>query len=134
MGIGLLGIWLAGSAFAVDPSARTVRQTRSLAPPVRLYSTAMGDADWLAGGNILATYAYIFYQDGVRLSDLGRGVPALRLVEHDAATDDVVWDLEVWADAEALLPNWQTYRSTRFDTFVVPTDDAPAGTSSRRIR
>ena len=126
--------WSRVVEYAVDPAARTVRQTRSLAPPVRLYSTAMGDADWLPGGNILATYAYIFYQDGVRLSDLGRGVPALRLVEHDAATDDVVWDLEVWADAEALLPNWQTYRSTRFDTFVVPTDDAPAGTSSRRIR
>jgi hypothetical protein len=106
--------------YTIDADAMTIAEKWSfdLVPPV--FSSAMGDADHLENGNVLATYAYIFFEDHVSNVTLGRTAPSIRVVEIDPATNEVVWDLDVWAPAPPGVP-WQSYRSTRFPGF----DDPP---------
>jgi hypothetical protein len=112
--------------YSVDRAARTVRQDWSfeLDPPV--FSGAMGDADELPDGRVLATYAYVLYEGGVPNHDLGRQTPSVRVVEFDPATSEVTWDLDLWAGLRdpRLESGWWAFRAERFAGF----DQAVAAT------
>ncbi|MEQ1506848.1 MAG: aryl-sulfate sulfotransferase [Myxococcota bacterium] len=103
--------------YAVDTAARTVSEVWSftLDPPV--YSSAMGDADELPNGHVLASFAYVQYEDHQPMAAFGRGSPSARVVEFDPATGQVVWDLDVFALAGEEADSWQVVRAARFAGF-----------------
>jgi arylsulfate sulfotransferase len=107
--------------YEVDEAAHTARQDWQfvLDPPV--FSQSMGDADWLPNGHVLATYAYVMWDDHVENADLGVGKTSVRVVEFDPSTGHVVWDLAAWAPVDDAHANWQTYRAERFTGFDVST-------------
>ncbi|MBA2319585.1 MAG: aryl-sulfate sulfotransferase [Deltaproteobacteria bacterium] len=110
--------WSRVASYHLDLEARTIERTWYFDVDPPLYSEAMGDADWLPNGNVLATYAFVSYEDHVRNSDVGRLVPSIRVVEIDPATNEVVWDLDLWADEDA-EGGWQSFRSTRVPSFDI---------------
>ncbi|MFT4625156.1 MAG: arylsulfate sulfotransferase [Myxococcota bacterium] len=108
--------------FAVDEAAGTVRQTWawSATPAGELFSTALGDADRLPGGTVLASFAFLFVEDGIPNPERGRGNRSVRLFEVDPATDAVLWDLAVWDTAEHAPLGWQLDRAARIGALYPP--------------
>lgn len=99
--------------YTVDESAGTVAETFSFAPEPRVFSDKMGDADWLPNGNLLGTWAYVLYEGGVSMAELGRGAPSSRVIEVQR-DGTVVFDLDLWGDADdPETPAWHTYRAER---------------------
>lgn len=108
--------------YRVDPEAGTVAQVWEYVPEPRLFSTAMGDADLLPGGTVLATFAYVQLVGGVWSPTLpGRGATGFELHEVDPATGRLVWGVAGWQEG---VP-WRTYRAQRFASFGPGGVEAP---------
>jgi len=99
--------------YTVDEVARTVTQDWELRLDPKVFSRAMGDADWLSNGNALGDFAYIEWQDGELNEELGIGNNLVRLVEFDPETSTVVWDIEFWDPVTETANAWQAYRVQR---------------------
>jgi arylsulfate sulfotransferase len=94
--------------YAIDEAAGTVRQTWEHVPDPPLFSSAMGDADWLPNGNVLADYGFVQWIDHVATEDLGLGPHLVRLIEVVPATGEVVWEVQL-----AGPEGWHAYRAER---------------------
>ncbi len=100
--------------YTIDETSRTVHQNWDFRLIPGVFSFAMGDADWLPNGNVLADFAYVEWEGGEPMETLGRGHNSFRVVEFDPATGAVIWDLDVWGDLATEDPNaWQAYRTQR---------------------
>lgn len=103
--------------YRVDDAARTVSEEWTFEPDPYVYSQAMGDADLLPGGTVLANFAHVDRIGGVETAGLGRGASSFLLLEFDPGTGEVVWGVDVWGDATGLYPDWRSYRAERFASF-----------------
>ncbi len=110
--------WSRVAEYHIDQQARTIERTWTFDLDPAVYSSAMGDADHLPNGNVLATYAFVFWEGHVSNPELGRSSPSLRVVEIDPKSNEVVWDLDAWGPDTPHTP-WQTFRSTRIPSFDV---------------
>ncbi len=101
--------------YAIDPVARTARETWSFEPPGGAHSCyAIGSADYLPGGHVLATFGLVGAVDGVMLLDQGLGGVAVRLLEFDPAADnEIVSDLWISAPAARNPQGWQSFAARR---------------------
>jgi hypothetical protein len=111
------GLYSRVVAYRIDEEAMTIDEEWSFVEgdgPDRLFSQALGNADWLAGGDhVLATFSYLKQEGGVSNRGLGRGDKSIRAIEFDAATRQPVWDLRVWDTASAEVDGWQADRVIR---------------------
>lgn len=116
------GLYSRVAEFEVDPVARTVRQTfESAADDHGLYSQALGNADVQpTTGNILATYAFLHEEEGVKNLDLGRGDRSLRLIEVDRVSGDIVFDLRAYVDVDDSPLGLLADRAIRVPTLYGP--------------
>lgn len=106
--------------FTVDEAARTVSQNWDFRLTPDVFSYAMGDADWLPNGNVLADFALVQWVDGQPTNDYGRGDSTVRIVEFDPVTGEVIWDLDVWGDLADHPNEWQAYRAQRIPRPFAP--------------
>ncbi len=104
--------------FDVDAEARTVatRWTLDVTPTTgRLFSFAMGDADSLPNGNVLAVYGHLAGEAGVPNAATGRGDTHARLLEVDPETGEAVLDIRLSSRAEVVPLGWRVYRAQRIE-------------------
>jgi arylsulfate sulfotransferase len=88
----------------------------SLAAGDRLYTAALGDADWLSqSGNVLVTYGLVSYVNGLHPSAYSTNASMARIIEftHDAVPK-VVFDLSFFDDNNT-QPNYFGYLCYRSD-------------------
>jgi hypothetical protein len=105
-------------AYQLDEDTHQARQLWEFVPTPQVFSSAMGDADWLPEtGHILADFAFVRAVDGVMNAELGRGDAFVRLIEFVPETAEVVWDVELWGDPDDETASWQSYRAHRFADF-----------------
>jgi hypothetical protein len=105
--------------YAIDESARTVRQVWEFVASEQLYAPFVGSAYELpTTGNVLVTYGGLCAIDGVPSDDIAhcRGTARLIEVRRDQA-DAVVFDLEV-SDRDPSAIGWLVYRSTRIPSLL----------------
>jgi hypothetical protein len=115
------GWWSRVVAFRVDEDARTVRQVAEWAPPQRLQSPALGDADPLpVTGNVLADFGFVDHEDGVENEALGRGHRAIRLIEADPAEPEPLLDLRLWTPADTEPKGVKAYRAEAIPSLYPP--------------
>jgi len=113
-------------AYRVDEAAMTVEQVwevrdTSTGP---VYSGALGDADVLANGNVLATFGWVTQDNGVDNVDLGRGRRSSRLIE--ARPDgEILLDLRLSSHYDNAPDGWKTYRAERVPE-LYPIETRPA--------
>lgn len=119
------------AAFDIDPVARTAALAWAWSDTTTgpLYSRALGNADPLPNGNVLATFSYLYQEGGVVNLDRGRGEKSTRIIEFDPATGETVADLSLWGDAKTTPLGWQVDRATRVTTLygdsATDSDDPP---------
>ena len=106
------------AAFDIDPVARTAALAWEWSETTTgpLYSRALGNADPLPNGNMLATFSYLYQEGGVVNLDRGRGEKSTRIIEFDPATGETIADLSLWGDVTATPLGWQVDRATRVTT------------------
>jgi len=101
-------------AYEVDPDQMTVEEVLDRRLQPRAFAIGVGDADELPNGNVVGHFGYIVREGGVPNEDLGRGRATVRVVEWDAAGDEL-WHLFVATDQ--LVPQgWSSFRSERIDS------------------
>jgi len=105
--------------YRIDETNRTVSQVWASSPANedRLYTPIVGDADWLPQrGNVLVTYGYVLYVNGVYPSTNAPGATMVRIKEytHDPVPE-VVFDLSFFDDnnKSADYYGYFCYRSDR---------------------
>lgn len=116
-----------GVEFSIDETNMQVSQVwdSSLAAGDRIFTIAVGDADWLKQtGNILVTYGLITYVNGVHPSAYSPNATMVRIREftHDA-TPQVVFDLSFfdYNNTSSNYAGYVCYRSDRIpDLYVHP--------------
>jgi len=92
----------------------------------RLYTDRVGDANWLPqSGNVLVTFGYVVYVDGVRPNPSATGAAMIRIQEvtHDQ-TPKVVFDLALWdfGNTSSSYRGYTGYRGDRIpDLYPVTT-------------
>jgi arylsulfate sulfotransferase len=101
-------------AYEVDPETRTVTEVFSAAPEPPVFAPLMGDADWLDGGDVLATFASVAYEGHEPPRAQGRSGMA-RVVQF-SPDGRVVWDLDVWGALGE--PGWRVYRAERLEDWL----------------
>lgn len=104
--------------FGIDEVAMTVRMDWSYevstVTGTRLFSEAIGDADFLSNGNILSTWGMLDHQpDGSTNLSAGLGNRTIRIIEFDPTTLEDVWHLYLTVPAEDNDDGWTAYRSER---------------------
>lgn len=102
--------------YRVDPGARTVEQVAERMPEPSLFAYAVGDVELLADGGRVGHFGMVFREEGVANEALGRGVSSIRLIEWDAAGEEV-WHLHLDTDPAVVPGGWTSYRSERFASF-----------------
>ncbi len=129
-----------GVEFNIDETNLTVSQVwdSSLAGGDRLYTGALGDADWLEKtGNILVTYGLVSYLNGAHPSPYAPNATMVRIREftHEAAPQ-VVFDLSFF-DANNTSSNYMGYLCYRSDRIpdlyahpAMPVTDLAVGVSA----
>jgi hypothetical protein len=78
-----------------------------------MLSTTGGDADWLDNGDVLAVFGAIAYEDGRPNIARSRGPATARIIEIVPDTGETVFDVDVWAEPDAVEPAWRIYRAAR---------------------
>lgn len=105
-------------AYLIDEAAGTVRQDwtfeHSAVAGGTLFSSVVGDADWLDGGTVLSTWGALA-SDAQRTPnpELGLGRYTIRLIEFDPDDLQEVWHLHLAADQAAHPQGWTAYRAER---------------------
>jgi hypothetical protein len=103
-------------AYEVDPIARTVEQVVDLRPEPSVFAMAVGDADELPNGHLVGHFGMIVRQDSFLNETMGLGDAAIRVVEWNAAGDEV-WHIHLSTARSTVSQGWTSYRSERFDSF-----------------
>ncbi len=105
--------------YAIDESARTVRQVWEFVHPEQLYSPFVGSAYELsATGHVLVTFGGLCTVDGVHSDDIAHCRGTARLVEVRRDTPEaIVLDLEV-SDPDPSAIGWFVYRGYRIAALI----------------
>jgi arylsulfate sulfotransferase len=103
--------------FAVDEDARTVEQRWEFAPTVEgpLFAFALGDADRLSTGGVLAVFGMLTSEGGVTNLAAGRGHLSARIIEFDPVAGDELADLRV-SSPDPTSEGWGVYRARRIES------------------
>lgn len=101
--------------FTVDPVAMTVTQDWSFEETSvgRLFSYAVGEADTLDNGNVLATFGILTGDEDGTNEEAGRGENSARLVEFDPISGAEAWHVHISTTASENPDGWSVYRSHR---------------------
>jgi hypothetical protein len=107
--------------YTVDEVGMGVTQDWEFRLDPDVFSFAMGDADWLPNGNVLADFAYVEWEGGQQMEALGRGSNTFRVVEFDPLTGEIAWYLDAWSPLGDSPDEWQAYRTQRIPRPFGPT-------------
>ena len=103
-------------SYRVDPTAMTVEQLWEYRDTLTgdLKTTAVGDADQLENGSVLADFGLVVSEGGVVNKNLGLAFRSARLIEFDPAAPEVpALDLRISAPQGDPTDGWRTFRAER---------------------
>ena len=103
-------------SYRVDPVAMTIEQLWSYrdTPSGDLVATAVGDADLLDNGNVLADFGLVVSEGGVANRNLGLAFRSARIIEFEPSDPDPpALDIRLSAPDGDPTDGWRTFRAER---------------------
>ena len=102
--------------FEVDEDSMEIQQNWEYRDSTTggLYSPAMGDADYLENGNVLAIFGSVSHESGVALGESGAGTHSIRIVEFKPGTpNETVFELRLTSPKDDNRSGWTGNRVQR---------------------
>ncbi|MFT4625735.1 MAG: arylsulfate sulfotransferase [Myxococcota bacterium] len=107
------------TVYDVDEEAGTVRQrwTFDELTDGPVFAFALGDADHLDNGDVLAVWGWVESEQDVAYTSMGRGIRGARIVEFEpGAASPLVLDLRMTSPVYDVQPvGWSAYRAQRVE-------------------